>query len=203
MFEAEHHTPISLDTSPRRKTYTLKQYLRKEAQSTDKHEFFNGHIVKMPYAKGPHNIIAANMITQLNNAFDELDKSYIVFQSDQKIYFPTLNVGAYADALAVADKPIYYDQEQLLLVNPILVVEVLSNSTGKYDRTGKFDKYKTLDSFQEYILVRQDMCYAETWYREQPNLWRETILTDRSAMLPLRSVGVEISMERIYKHVEL
>jgi Uma2 family endonuclease len=194
--------PISFESKRTSRTYTLEEYLRKEARSIDKHEFINGKIVKMPYAKGPHNIISANIIAQMVALFGTLDKNYIVFTPDQKVYFPSLDEGVYADALAVAEKPQYWDAEQLLLINPILVVEVLSKSTAKYDRTGKFDKYKTLESFREYVLVRQDECYAEAWYRERPGLWHETIVTDPSGELPLQSVGISLSMQRVYRNVE-
>ena len=202
MISAESHIPVSLNIQRKFKTYTLTEYLRKEAKSVDKHEFINGHIIKMPYAKGPHNIISANMITQLNIALEQQGKNYIIFPSDQKIYFPSLGDGVYADALAVCEKPIYWDDEKLLLINPLIVVEVLSKSTQKYDRTGKFDKYKTLESFREYVLIRQDTFYAEVWFREKPGTWKETIVTDLSKQLPLQSVGIEIPMQRIYKNVE-
>jgi Uma2 family endonuclease len=185
------------------RTYTLAQYLQKEAKSIEKHEFINGKIIRMPNAKGPHNIIAANMMAQMIIAFDTLDKNYIVFASDQQVYFPTLDEGVYADALAVCDKPVYWDKQQLLLTNPILIVEVLSKSTSKYDHISKFDKYKTLDSFREYVLIRQDQCYAEVWYRERPGLWHETIVTNMNDELPLQSVGVALQMKRIYKNLEI
>jgi Uma2 family endonuclease len=183
--------------------YTLEQYLEKEAKSLEKHEFINGQIIKMPYAKGPHNIIAANMMAQLINKTENLEKNYTVFASDQKVYFPSIDAGVYADALAVCEEPLYWDDNQLLLINPIVVVEVLSKSTSKYDRTGKFDKYKTLESFKEYVMIRQDECYADVWYRESPGRWQETIVTDLKGELPLQSVGIAISMERIYRNVVL
>lgn len=185
------------------RTYTLAQYLHKEATASEKHEFIDGQIIKMPYVKGPHNIIAANIMAQLIIKIDELDTNYVVFASDQKVYFPSLDEGVYADTLAVADQPVYWDTESLLLINPLLVVEVLSKSTSKYDRNGKFDKYKTLDSFKEYVLIRQDQCYAEVWFRERPGLWHETIVTDLAGTLPLQSMGVSLSMQRIYKNVSV
>ena len=183
--------------------YTLEQYLEKEGKSMDKYEFIDGQIIKMPYAEGPHNIISANMMAQLIINTEGLDNNYTVFTSDQKVYFPSIDAGVYADALAVCEEPLYWDDNQLLLINPIVVVEVLSKSTSKYDRTGKFDKYKTLESFKEYVLIRQDECYAEVWYRESPGRWQETIVTDIEGQLPLQSVGISISMERIYRNVEL
>ena len=187
---------------PTRK-YTLEEYLRKEANSTHKHEFINGEIIKMPNARGPHNLIAMNIAIEMTNTTERLGKNYLFYGSDQKIYFPNLDEGVYADSLAVCEKPLYWDNDDLLLINPILVVEVLSKSTQKYDRTGKFDKYKTLESFKEYVMIRQDICYAEVWYRERPGLWHETIVTNIDGKLPLQSLGVEVSMKRIYKNVSL
>jgi Uma2 family endonuclease len=185
---------------PTRK-YTLEEYLRKEANSTHKHEFINGEIIKMPNARYNHNLIAMNIAIDLSYQTENSDKNYQILGSDQKIYFPSLDEGVYADALAVCEKPLFWDNDDLLLINPILVVEVLSKSTQKYDRMGKFDKYKTLESFKEYVMIRQNECYAEVWYRERPGLWHETIVTDIEGKLPLQSLGVEISMKRIYKNV--
>jgi Uma2 family endonuclease len=197
----QYDPPLKLNRPIHR--YTLKQYLEKEGKSIYKHEFIDGQIIKMPYAKGPHNIISVNMMARMVIGLEEADKNYVVFPSDQKIYFPSLDEGVYADALAVCERPVYWDDSQLLLINPIVVVEVLSKSTQKYDRTGKFDKYKTLESFKEYVMIRQDECYAEVWYRESPGRWQETIITDIKEELPLQSIGISISMERIYRNVEL
>jgi Uma2 family endonuclease len=197
----DNHIPISFEPVHRLKIYTLAEYLRKEAKSLTKHEFINGNIIKMPYAKGPHNIISANISAEMKIACRGLPTKYVIFSSDQKIYFPSLDEGVYADALAVCERPIYWDEAQLLLINPIIVVEVLSKSTQKYDRTSKFDKYKTLESIREYILIRQDKCYAEIWCRKAPGLWQETIVDTLSGELLLQSIGVTISMEYIYENV--
>ena len=181
--------------------YTLEEYLRKEEHSVNKHEFINGEIIKMPYARYAHNVIAMNIANQMTNLTENLDKNYVILGSDQKIYFPSLDEGVYADTLAVCEKPLFWDDEDLLLINPILVVEVLSKSTQKYDRSSKFDKYKTLESFREYVMIRQNECYAEVWFRERPGLWHETIVTEIDGKLPLQSIGVEISMKRIYKNL--
>lgn len=185
---------------PTRK-YTLEEYLRKEANSAYKHEFINGEIIKMPNARYNHNLIAMNVAVDMTNAIEKSEKNYLILGSDQKIYLPVLDESVYADTLAVCEKPLFWDDDDLLLINPILVVEVLSKSTQRYDRTSKFDKYKTLESFKEYVMIRQNECYAEIWYRERPGLWHETIVTDMDSKLPLQSLGVEISMKRIYKNV--
>jgi Uma2 family endonuclease len=199
--ESTVHQPVSLNIERKRRKYTLQEFLRKEAKSTDKHEFIDGEIIKMPYAKGPHNIITGNMIFQFNKIFEDSEKNYIVFPSDQMVYMPALDVGVYADALAVSERPIYWDDEELLLINPVIIVEVLSKSTQKYDRQGKFDKYKTLESFREYVLVRQNVCEVEVRYRPEKGVWYEKVYQDMEEDVVLQSVGIKIPMKKIYKNI--
>lgn len=202
--EAKALNPLAaLNPKKAARLFTLEEYLRLEARATEKHEYFNGKITPMPYARGPHNEIAANVIAAFKTAFRQLDKIYRIFASDQKIYFPELNFGVYADTLVVSEEPAYYDDGQLLLTNPLIVVEVLSKRTQSYDRTGKFEEYKTLPSFREYVLVRQDKYEVETRFREAPDLWRETTTTDLKAAFPLRSVGCSIALRDVYEHVVL
>jgi Uma2 family endonuclease len=181
----------------------LETYLRREAKSAHKHAFINGQIIRMPNTRGPHNIIATNFTIELGMLVRMLEKDCVIFNSDQKIYLPKLDECVYADALAVAEAPQYWDKGQLLLTNPRIVVEVLSKRTEKYDKSGKFDKYKTLDDFQEYVLIRQDKCYAEVWYRYRAGWWQETILENLEDHLVLQSMGVSIPLKAIYRSVNL
>ena len=185
---------------PRR--YTLAEWLRLEARTEEKYEYYNGIIKKMAYAKGPHNEIAMNIGTAMKIAFKSLKKKYRVYSSDQKVYFPELNFGVFADVLVVCEKPTFWDDNQLLLTNPLLVVEVLSKRTEKYNREGKFTEYKTLPSFREYVLVKQDQCRVETQFREEPGLWRETIVTEPAGTIFLKSVGCSILLADIYENIE-
>ena len=181
--------------------YTLGEYLRREERSIGRHEYFNGIVKRAPMAKGPHNIIAANVIATLKMALKAVEKQCIVFASNQKVYLPDLNFGLYPDALVVSEKPEYWDEEKLLLVNPVLIVEVLSKSTRNYDYNNKFSYYKTLPTFKEYILIEQTECKVETWYREESDLWRNTTVDAPDGKLSLRSLGCEILMTDIYEHV--
>lgn len=185
---------------PRR--YTLEEYLRREEKSLERHEYYDGKIIRVPMARGPHNIIGANTITALNIALESAPKPYLVFNSNQKIYLPPLNYGLYPDALVVCEKPLYWDDNEVLLINPILIVEVLSKSTSAYDRGDKFSEYKTLPSFKEYVLIEQTECKVESRFREEPNLWRETLVTDLNETIHLKSVGCSLSLAKIYKNIE-
>ena len=153
-------------------------------------------------AKGPHNEIAANVIAALKNALKKTGKIYRIFSSNQKIYLPELNLGYYPDVLIVCEKPEYHDDGELLLTNPLLIVEVLSRSTRNFDLSHKFGHYKTLPSFKEYVLIEQTLPHVETWYREAPDLWRNTMVSDPASAVALRSVSCEIGMSDIYEHIK-
>ncbi|MDZ7881013.1 MAG: Uma2 family endonuclease [Saprospiraceae bacterium] len=125
-----------------------------------------------------------------------------IFNSQQLVYLPQLNFSLYPDVLVVCETPQYYDTNQVLLVNPVLIVEILSKSTGKYDRTTKFDEYKTLDSFKEYVLIDQKKCRVETRFKEEPDLWREKRYTSITDSVLLKSLDCSIDMDMIYRKIQ-
>ena len=131
------------------KNYTLQKYLQEEAKSIEKYEFINEKMVKTSPFNGSCNILLAILNSAIAYAVEDLEENYMIFSPNQKIYFPELNEVVYSNLSGVFNIPIYWDDEKLLLINPIIVVEVLSKSTQKYDRTGKFDKYKTLERIRE------------------------------------------------------
>jgi Uma2 family endonuclease len=181
--------------------YTLAEYLQREERSQERHEYYNGIITKLPMSKVPHNIIVANMTAELVFAFRANNKDYTVMGSQQLVYLPELNFSLYPDVLTVAEDPQCWDKNEVLLINPLLIVEVLSRSTKKYDQNGKFDEYKTLPSFKEYVLIDPNKCRIETRFREAPNLWRDTVYTDMSTPIELKSVGCTFDMSLIYKKI--
>ena len=192
-----------LQPEKKRKLFTLQEYLRLEEKSDELHEYYDGIIIKLPMARGPHNIITANVISAINFFIIQENQPFLVFGSQQKVYLPELNYGVYPDALAVSEKPIYFEGNDLLLINPILIIEVLSKSTSKYNRTGKFEEYKTLGSFREYVLIDHKKNRVETHFREEHDLWREKKYTDLNDDVILKSIGCSISMKMIYRNIEV
>jgi Uma2 family endonuclease len=184
---------------PRR--YTLAEYLRFEERSKELHEYYDGIITKRPMARGPHNFIGANMITALKIAVKSLDKKYRISGLQQLVYLPVLNISLYPDIIVIAEKPQYWDNNEVLLINPIVIIEVLSRSTKKYDRNGKFAEYKTLPSFQEYVLIDQNKCHIESHFKEAPNLWRDSMIDDMSQSLYLKSLDCPIALSDIYEDI--
>ncbi len=184
---------------PRR--YTLGEYLNREARSRELNEYYNGIITKAPMARGSHNIVVANITAELIIQFRANDKDFTVLSSQQLVYLPELNFSLYPDVLVVAETPQYWDQNEVLLINPLLIVEVLSKITRKYDRSDKFDEYKTLPSFKEYMLIDPDQCRIETRFREAPDLWRDTVYKNLSDSVTLKSVGCAIAINAIYHKI--
>jgi Uma2 family endonuclease len=130
-----------------------------------------------------------------------LSKKYRIYSSNQKIYLPALNLGLYPDAVVVCEKPEFWDDNQVLITNPLAIFEVLSKSKGKYDQGSKFVEYQTLDSFQEYVLFDQNQCLVQVFFREEPDLWRKTTLTDIAAQLELKSIGCSLPLLDIYEDI--
>lgn len=186
--------------APRR--YTLEEYLRREERAKERHEFYNGVISKVTMATGPHNIAVANVTAALVQSFTVQNKPLLVFGSQQLVYLPDLNFSLYPDVLVVAEAPLYWDENEVLLINPLLVVEVLSKSTRAYDRVEKFSAYKTLQSFQEYLLIDPYQCRLESRFREEPDLWRESIVTELDKYITLKSVGCELPLADVYRHIK-
>ena len=181
--------------------YTLDEYLAREARSLYKHEFYNGKIVRMAGAKARHNQIAANLIGALKYTLRPLPRKYIVYNSDQKVYIESENVGVYPDALVVCEEPQFWSGREDLIVNPLLIIEVLSRSTASFDKSGKFLLYEQLPSFQEYVLVEQNYPRVESWYRLTEHSWDKTVQNEVESFIELRSVGVSIPLAEIYEHV--
>jgi Uma2 family endonuclease len=187
---------------PSRLKSPIERYLDRESKSDKKHEFLNGKIRKMPGSSYNHNKIAANFIISIGQLINEKKLPFEVISSDQKIYIPQLHQILYPDALVVYQKPEFWNQRKDVLLNPILIVEILSPSTEAYDRTTKFMSYKHIPSFKEYVMVNQDKKGIETWYREEEHLWRETVYLEEDASLELKSVGLNIDIEKIYRNIE-
>jgi len=178
------------------KYLSVSDYLAAEEQSSVKQEYHNGLLVDM--AGGPigHNRIAGNMYFELRNRIQD---SYTVFNSDQKVYLDAVNHFVYPDVSVVCGE--LSSQNQAIL-NPVLIVEVLSEGTSAYDRGAKFRKYRTLPAFQEYLLIDQDQPIVDALFRESKDYWRMQTIIGLDRVVPARSLGIRIPMQAIYSGLE-
>ncbi|MEM9833868.1 MAG: Uma2 family endonuclease [Bacteroidota bacterium] len=185
------------------KLYNISEYLEAEDQSLTKNEFYNGNIVPVSGASFIHNIIAVNILTCLKNTLKKKQGKYYVSNSDTKIHVPFLESFVYPDAVVVSKLPAFYQQRTDTITNPLLVVEVLSPRTAKYDNQLKFEEYCTIPSFRQYVLVSQDQPYVSTFYREEEELWRRTNVRGSDEQLYLASLDITLKLSDIYEDIDL
>lgn len=167
-------------SSPKRKAkipryVSLEEYFRAEEKSLYKNEYHDGIILKMAGALLPHNRLASRITAYLEIFVEENDFDYIVSNSDTKIRIEDYNRVVYPDAVVICEKPEYFEGREDTITNPTVIVEVLSKSTKKHDGTIKFDMYRTLPSFKEYILIHQDRKRVSIYSKQVNNVW---VLTD-------------------------
>ena len=132
---------------------SIEKYLDKESLSAEKHEYYNGEIRKMPGSSYNHNQITVQIASAILNELDIKEKPFRDLSSDQKVFIPKLNQVLYPDALVVYQKPEFWHGRKHVLLNPILIVEVLSPTTEKYDRQDKFMSYKNIPTFIRHKFV--------------------------------------------------
>ena len=183
------------------KKYSLEEYLFQEERSEPKHEFFNGKVKEVSGVTFNHGLIAVRFITELIFQTRNRNEKHHVLGSSMKIYVPQFNHIIYPGAVVLCKKPILFSDRNDVLLNPLLVVEILSPSTEDYDRNLKFHKYKTLPSFKEYVLVSQEKPWICASFREKSNVWVDTLAEGEESSIKLNSIGCEISLARVFEDV--
>ena len=181
--------------------YTVDEYLKVEARSGERYEFYNGNIIPMPGGTLPHNRICRNILSELDQIL-KVRPGFEIFGSDQKIYLPEYRYYLYPDAVVVAEIPVMSEEMASAIINPLLIIEVLSPSTGQYDREQKFLQYRSLPSFKEYALVRQDAPEVLTFFREKPDTWKETMVKNIDQSIHFQSINVDLALQLIYRNIE-
>ena len=184
-----------------RTNYTFEEYLAFEENASERHEYHNGQIFAMAGGTGDHSLIAGSINTALDNAIDREGKHCVVFNSDMKVRVEKYNKGVYPDLTAVCGDIEYFNEKRTVLQNPILFIEVLSESTKEYDKSEKFEMYRSIPSFQEYMVVYQSIPRVQTWYKETDELWRISSAQGLDQSIQLYSIGCSLALADIYKRV--
>lgn len=190
------------DMEPRRKPFlTPEEYLVLERQADIKSEYLNGEMFAMSGGSFPHNLISGNLVGELRQV---LKKSPCrVCPGDQRIHIPATGLYTYPDAVVICGEPRFEDEELDTLLNPALVVEVLSPSTEAYDRGKKFEHYRSIESLAEYLLVSQTEPRVEQFLRQEDGIWLFKAFAGLGVTMPLPSLGCEIALAEIYDKVEI
>ncbi len=177
---------------------TSEEYLTWERKQPFKNEYYNGQIIAMSGASRSHNRITVDITIQLGNQL--MNSECEVFASEMRVRTSPEISYFYPDVIVVCGEPRFEDDTFDTLLNPILVIEVLSPSTAAFDRGEKFEHYKQIASLQEYILVSQNNVRVEH-YRRQGSQWIHNTFEQLEDMLPLASIERTLPLRAIYRRV--
>ena len=189
--------------------YSPEQYLELEEAADYKSEYIDGQIIPMAGGSINHNQLTLNFSTELNFAFKKLD--YRVFISDVRLWIPQRRIYTYPDVMVVVGEPEYDSDSPAgtlrdrtdTITNPKVIVEVLSDSTKGYDRSGKFQAYRTLPTFAEYLLIDQTKIYVEHYYKTGNKQWSFREYDAEDETISFTSVPFQISLADAYNKVKL
>ena len=175
---------------------TASEYFDRDQRSDDKLEYFYGTIVSQAGATARHNTIVANIIGHL---FPQLrSQGCRIYPSDLRVQAVDQQVYTYPDLTIVYGPPLFLEPQELTLLNPTIIIEILSPSTDAKDRNEKLVYYRTIDSLQEYVLIDQNMPYVQRYTRQTAHLWYVHLTDTLDSDISFDAVGVVIPMEAIY-----
>jgi Uma2 family endonuclease len=180
--------------------YTPEEYLALEESSEFKNEYIDGQIIPIAGGTTNHNRLALNFSSALNFAFKQQD--YEVFMGDVRLWIPERRIYTYPDVMVIAGEPEYFPGRTDVITNPVVIIEVLSKSTPAYDRGEKLNAYRTLPTFQEYLLIDQTRIHVEQSYitGKKQGWFREYDAEDEA--IALASMPFEISLSDLYSKVK-
>ena len=175
-------------------------YLELEERAETKHEYFHGRIYAMAGAKEAHNLISVNVAGELRQQFK--GKPCRAYSNDMRVLVSKTKLYTYPDVIAVCGEPVFANRNRTTLLNPTVIVEVLSEATESYDRGEKFAHYRTLETLTDYILMAQDKMRLEHYVRQPDERWMLTIVSDPQGVLEIESIGCLLRMTDVYEKVE-
>ena len=189
--------------------FTPDEYRVMEETAAERHEYCNGEIIAMAGGSEVHSAIATNLLVYLG--FLLRDSNFRLYNSDLRVWIPEYNCGTYTDLMVVDGQPQLNGDRTDEILNPLVIVEVLSPSTEGYDRGDKFRKYRSLPSFCEYLLVSQTEPYIEQYHKLddgsdseallQAVRWQWQVYDHLDQSILLHSLNVEVPLGEVYRRI--
>jgi Uma2 family endonuclease len=177
------------------KTISVAEYLERERTSEVKHEYLDGMVREMSGASREHNIIATNISRELDVHLET--QPCEIYGSDMRVRVTPTRY-TYPDLTVVCETPFFEDSVLDTLLNPLLMIEILSPSTEAYDRGDKFSFYRRIESLQEFVFVGQDKPKLECYFR-QGREWRFSEAVRLDDVVRLETIDLTLSLARVYK----
>jgi Uma2 family endonuclease len=185
-----------------KKKLTEAEYLDIEAAAEFRSEFYNGEMFAMAGATREHNELRDNLVGELHGRFK--GGPCRTYSADMRVKVQRTGLYTYPDIVIVCDPPEFVRHKGIdVLLNPQVVIEILSESTERYDRGTKFRHFQRLPSVREYILVSQDRMCLERFVRQPDETWLLTTFDDPAGEFLLSSIAIRIPLADIYRGVKL
>jgi Uma2 family endonuclease len=181
------------------KIYSKEEYLALEEKAEFKNEYHDGEIIAMTGGTFAHNEIAVNFGTYFK--FSMKGKGYKISLNDVKLCISDWKRYVYPDIMIFENSPIYEGENTTIVTNPIIIIEVLSDSTRNYDRSEKFKYYRSIPTLKEYILIDQYEPYIEHFIKQSENEWLLKTYDQKTQNLTLASMEFQISFNDIYEGI--
>lgn len=185
---------------PARTVYTTEEYLARERMAEAKSEYLGGEILAMAGASRAHNLITVNLSRELSQQLR--GRPCEAYSADMRVRVRETGLYTYPDVVVACGDIQFEDDQVDTLLNPVVVIEVLSPKTEAYDRGEKFAHYRRLESLQEYVLVAQDKMRVERYVR-QGDQWVLSELSALEDVLQIDAIGCNVGLSDIYERVEL
>jgi Uma2 family endonuclease len=182
-----------------KRSYTPEEYLELEEAADYKSEYRDGEIVPMTGGTTNHNKIALNFAANLKFALRGQD--YDIYIGDVRLWIPRYRQYTYPDVMVIQGEPIYTGTSTTTVMNPLLIVEVLSKSTKNYDLGEKFIYYRAIPEFNEYILIDQTKYHVMQYTKTLEGRWFLTEYESEETILELSSIEFQINLKEIYEKV--
>ena len=180
---------------------SIEAYLEMENAADEKHEYYKGEIFTMSGAKVPHNIIAGNLFAMLFNRLK--GKKCKPFNSDQRIHIPSNGLFTYPDISIICGEVITLNNDDYNVLNPTVIIEVLSKSTKNYDRGEKFKLYRDIKTLKEYILVDSESVHIETFRLNENSHWELEEYSSLADALIIKAINEGVLLFEIYDNVPI
>jgi Uma2 family endonuclease len=179
---------------------TAADYLAAERTGKTKHEYVAGQVYAMAGASERHNLVAGNTFASLHAQLRR--RSCNVYPSDMRVKTRAMGLYTYPDLSVVCGTPQFEDERRDTLLNPTVIVEVLSPTTENYDRGRKFQHYRTMPSLVEYVLIAQDALHVEHYARQADGRWLLAEADGPDGVIQLAAIGCELALADVYEKVE-
>ena len=179
---------------------SLEAYRNLETSAETKHEYHDGEIIEMTGGSINHNSILINLIVLLKLALR--GTNYRLQSSDLRLWIPQYNRGLYPDLMLIAGEPLFSDNRNDEILNPCLIIEVLSPSTSGYDRGDKFRYYRSIPQLNQYLLVSQGEILIESYSKTSENNWLLQEYTPARGIISLDSLAISLNIADIYEGID-